>query len=77
MKKLRHQYDTLIKTALKMLDNGVSANTIKHRHRSNNRQKTELIITDSTIGTTANIDTHLDENSTINSANAMISILPH
>ena len=30
----------------------------------------------STIGTTANIYTHLDENSKINSANAIISILP-
>ena len=31
----------------------------------------------STIGTTANIYTHLDENSKINSANAIVSILPH
>ena len=31
----------------------------------------------STIGTTANIYTHLDENSKINSANAILSILPH
>lgn len=30
----------------------------------------------STIGTTANIYTHLDENSKINSANAILSILP-
>ena len=29
----------------------------------------------STIGTTANIYTHLDENSKINSANAILSIL--
>lgn len=31
----------------------------------------------STIGTTANIYTHLDENSKINSANAILSILPY
>lgn len=31
----------------------------------------------STVGTTANIYTHLDENSKINSANAIVFILPH